>query len=362
MKMRASCVMLSSMAVAVRMPLAVQRPPMTRCASPVMGSRLRDPDATRDQAPTVLDPSGPPIGGPVRAVDYLQQRRQTTGAVVSTRPQQAARPSAREAAPTPVPAPRAAPPTILVQGGSLRTWAYRNPALEAVQVVLSSEGRPIHANIQLWQGPGNVPCNMTVFVENGQLRPFSAVLATPRHTMPIFRPSFGDNVNAKPGAVPSTVAIRNVGHLEFPFAATCVVDDVDCPSAEILASAADTIQGGALRSYPFDPTVGSVEVLLTTDGRPLSARLEIIQGPNNNKVELELYTEDGLARPFFGLFELPGAGNVIRVVNSASMEYPLAARLVPYAIDEGGYDADYGLYEMDGPTCIGDAPRASRYG
>eukprot|EP00621_Florenciella_sp_RCC1693_P013995 CAMPEP_0182540622 /NCGR_PEP_ID=MMETSP1323-20130603/27353_1 /TAXON_ID=236787 /ORGANISM="Florenciella parvula, Strain RCC1693" /LENGTH=148 /DNA_ID=CAMNT_0024751297 /DNA_START=86 /DNA_END=528 /DNA_ORIENTATION=+ len=31
--------------------------------------------------------------------------------------------------------------TILVQGGSLRTWSYRSPQVEAVQVILSTEGR-----------------------------------------------------------------------------------------------------------------------------------------------------------------------------------------------------------------------------
>ena len=32
--------------------------------------------------------------------------------------------------------------TILVQGGSLRTWSYRSPAVEQVRVVLTTEGRP----------------------------------------------------------------------------------------------------------------------------------------------------------------------------------------------------------------------------
>merc|ERR1719359_2734624 len=32
---------------------------------------------------------------------------------------------------------------ILVQGGSLRTWSYRSPAVEQVQVVLGTEGRPL---------------------------------------------------------------------------------------------------------------------------------------------------------------------------------------------------------------------------
>ena len=128
---------------------------------------------------------------------------------------------------------------ILVQGGSLRTWSYRSPAIEQVQVVLSTEGRPLDADIELWHGPDNTPCKMRVYVENGQLRPFSAVVETPRG--------------------PNTVAIRNIGQIEFPIAANVVADVVDAPSPDCIDASA-TIQGGALRTYPFDPSVNSVQV------------------------------------------------------------------------------------------------------
>merc|ERR1719440_1332685 len=202
---------------------------------------------------------------------------------------------------------------ILVQGGSLRTWSYRNPAVEQVQVVLSTEGRPLDADIELWHGPDNTPCKMRVYVENGQIRPFSAVIETPRG--------------------PNTVAIRNIGQIEFPIAAKVVADNVDNPSAECLSSSM-TIQGGALRTYPFDPSVDSVQVLLKTDGRPLNARIELLQGPNNNKQVIELYSEDGLDRPFFCVLETPESGNVVRIVNTAPVEFPMTASVVPHSINQ----------------------------
>ena len=203
--------------------------------------------------------------------------------------------------------------SIVVQGGSLRTWSYRSPLVEQVQVVLSTEGRPLDADIELWHGPDNTPCKMRVYVENGQLRPFSAVIETPRG--------------------PNTVAIRNIGALEFPFAADVYGNDVEDPSPDCVASST-TIQGGALRTYPFDPMVDSVQVLLKTDGRPLHARIELLQGPNNNKQVVELYTEDGFDRPFFCILETPGSGNVIRVVNTAPVEFPMAAAVVPNSINQ----------------------------
>jgi len=205
---------------------------------------------------------------------------------------------------------------VLVQGGSLRTWSYKSPLVEQVEVVLSTEGRPLDADIELWNGPDNTPCKMRVYVENGQLRPFSAVIETPR--------------------APNTIAIRNIGQLEFPFAASVVTNDIEQPPMDCVQTST-TIQGGALRTYPFDPFVDSVAVLLKSDGRPLNARIELLQGPNNNKQVIELYTEDGFDRPFFCILETPESGNVVRIVNTAPVEFPMSASVVPHTIKNDFY-------------------------
>jgi hypothetical protein len=58
---------------------------------------------------------------------------------------------------------------------------------------------------------------------------------------------------------PNTIAIRNIGGMEFPIAANVVADDVDSPSDACVAANIN-VQGGAIRTYPFDPSVNSVQV------------------------------------------------------------------------------------------------------
>lgn len=201
---------------------------------------------------------------------------------------------------------------VPVQGGSLKTWSFPSPLVESVKVVLKTEGRPLNADVDLWQGPDNTPVKMRVYLEDGETRPFCASVQTPRG--------------------PNTIAIRNTGHLEFPLTAGVVAS----PESEAALNAARTndmtIQGGALKTFPFDPVVQSVQVLLKTDGRPLNARIELLQGPNNNKQVVELYTEDGMERPFYMVIETPGSGNVVRVLNTAPVEFPMSALVTPYDV------------------------------
>jgi hypothetical protein len=223
---------------------------------------------------------------------------------------------------------------VTVQGGSLRTWSFTTPVIERVQVLLKSEGRPVNANVELWQGPDNSPQKMKVYIEDGSVRPFCAVIETPR----------GNNA----------IAIRNTGCVEFPLIAG-VMAEVGNGSTTGLGAATKalseksikkTIQGGAVHTHPFGSNVASVQILLKTDGCPLSARIELLQGPNNKKQVVEVYTENGMERPLYAVIDTPGRGNVVRIVNTATVEFPIAASVEPYLIkpgspEEGGYVDSY---------------------
>jgi hypothetical protein len=212
--------------------------------------------------------------------------------------------------------------TIKVQGGSLRTCSF-DEGVERVEVFLKTTGRPLNANVELWQGPDNSPQKMSVYLEDGSLRPFRCSLESPGSS--------------------NSIAIRNTGQMEFPLTAAIDVDfggpaSAGNPSDNLMAiSNKRIVQGGAVYTTPFSPAVQSVQITLKTDGRPLNARVELLQGPNNNKQVMEIYTEDGDERPFFAILDTPGTGNVIRIVNTATVEFPLNACVEPYITDNSIY-------------------------
>lgn len=211
--------------------------------------------------------------------------------------------------------------TINVQGGSLKTCSF-NQEVDRMTVFMKTDGRPLNANVDLWQGPDNTPQKMSVYLEDGSIRPFRCTIECP--------------------GASNSVAIRNTGQLEFPLIAGLEPDmeGNDVGPADALAGTSETrvVQGGAVYTTPFPPAVQSVEVMLKSDGRPVNARIELLQGPNNNKQVMEIYSEDGNTRPFYCVIDTPGTGNVIRIVNTATVEFPLFTSLEPYMVDEVGAD------------------------
>lgn len=167
-----------------------------------------------------------------------------------------------------------------------------------MHVLLKTDGRPLVADIVLWHGAVSTPHKMKVYAEDGAKYTFSTLVNKTRN--------------------PNTVCIKNRGHLEFPLHA-CVGPDKEAGDFCLAATKdgkSEVIQGGFLCSYPFDHDVDSVAVLIKTNNRPLNARIELLQRPKSNKQALELYTEDGLDRPFIAVVHTPGSGNVVQVVNT----------------------------------------------
>lgn len=85
----------------------------------------------------------------------------------------------------------------LIQGNSLRTWAIPNDETSRVKLSLRSEGRPLSSEVELWVGPNYTPMKVKVYSEDGNLRPFNAIVETPHAS--------------------NTIAVYNTADMEFPF-------------------------------------------------------------------------------------------------------------------------------------------------
>mmetsp|Transcript_19638 Transcript_19638/g.27770 ORF Transcript_19638/g.27770 Transcript_19638/m.27770 type:complete len:279 (+) Transcript_19638:119-955(+) len=207
-----------------------------------------------------------------------------------------------------------------IQGGALRTWSYPEADLERVFIALNTdgppEGNPLKVNIELNQGPDNTPQKIDVYSGKGRLRPFYAVIETPGGSSAVF--------------------IRNNAPLEFP--ATAKVEPQMEGDKSLLALTEQIYEmdepiiiqgGGAVRTWDLTAAVSSCKVILRTDGRPLYAQVELVQGPNAPKYTIDVYCEDGDERPFTIIMETPGAGNMVRIISTGSSEFPLTASVGP---------------------------------
>jgi hypothetical protein len=82
-----------------------------------------------------------------------------------------------------------------VQGGALRTFPL-DYSVQAVQVTITSQGLPVNAKVELWGTSSHIKQLAEVYNDNGQTRPFSAIIDCPG----------GSN----------TIAVYNTGPMEYP--------------------------------------------------------------------------------------------------------------------------------------------------
>lgn len=216
------------------------------------------------------------------------------------------------------------PRSSLVQGNSRST--YNNPYNDPVEVSLETDGRPLDGEFEVWDGPGNTPTRMKVYSEDGRKHPFRAMVQNPRRGS-------------------STMSFRNSGPLEFPMAA-----DVESPMPgrwNTYSSPGKTVQGGALKTWSLDHSVGSVQITIESNGLPVMATVELWGISGHNKQIAEIYNDNGLSRPFTAIIETPGSHNTIAIRNKGPMSYPLTASVDTHTV------AINGDYMNGGPLMSG---------
>lgn len=201
----------------------------------------------------------------------------------------------------------------VVQGGSLKTYSFDDYYGETVEIEVTSEESPVDSTITLWEGPNFSPVKIQAYSENGSTHPVTAQLfLSPKDS--------------------SSIAVRNTGPITFPSYSRVEGIGGDSEIRRLCLMSQGTrgdgdeyVQGGSQSTFELPPMVERAQVLLKTEGRPLNARVEVLQGPNNNKMTIEVYSHDGIQSPVYLAVDTMGRGNSVRVVNLSSQEFPLSA-------------------------------------
>merc|ERR1719506_77961 len=197
-----------------------------------------------------------------------------------------------------------------IEGHTRKTWKFTDTSKDRVQVALTSEGRPVHADVHLWLGPNYTPFSIKAYSEDGKLRPVQALVGTKNKEV--------------------TVEVKNVGESDFPIKAASnyakgamAALPIEMPAT----TSGERVDGQALRSYPLSATAKQLEVILNTEGRQLKARVELLNAPNNPKQTFEVYASDGQLTSLCVCFDTPDEGNTVRILNLSPVEFPLNIHL-----------------------------------
>lgn len=216
-------------------------------------------------------------------------------------------------------------------GGTVRT--YKMPIwANKVQMLFTTDGRPLKAEANLWLGPLRVVHTLQVDMEDGAKTPYQATLT--------FK---------KMGQV---LKISTSDTLEFPMLAGVYVpnpdraDELTMNTEDVWESASPEqkkrIQGGstsggggAIRYWQIPANVQSVQLLgwsRDVGKKSFKLKVEVLQGPNNIKQGFFVQCGGG-SQPYHSVIQTPGSGSVIRITNQKFLEDGLVEiAMIPYEV------------------------------
>lgn len=196
-----------------------------------------------------------------------------------------------------------------ILGQTRRTWQFPDITQELVEVDMTSDGRPMYSDINLWIGPDWTPMTMKTYSYDGYKRPLKCIIGTRNKQ--------------------ATIEVKNTGSYELPI--TCTAAYAKPPFSDLRNDLPNKVEGayveggGAVHSVTFDPTVEQAQILLKTDLRQLNAKVEVLNAPNNYKQTFEIFTNNGVLNSLYVVVDTPQASNTVRVRNIAPLEFPFKA-------------------------------------
>ena len=209
---------------------------------------------------------------------------------------------------------RSSPSQQQVQGNSRSTYsAYGGSQM----VDLTTNGRDMYADVEMWVGPSNTPQKLSIYSQDGYTHGIRSVHSSAERT---------------------TLSVRNQGQLELPInaAVTQVPQQQPTHAHSSFRRTQDAVllQGeGSVKTFAIPPDVQSIMLTLQTEGRPLYSKLEVLEGPNNVKVGADLYN-DGMHGPSQLIIDTPGYSKSLRIKNTGPMAYPFHATVEPHSFGD----------------------------
>eukprot|EP00977_Amphora_coffeiformis_P019842 scaffold7495_cov158-Amphora_coffeaeformis.AAC.2 len=220
--------------------------------------------------------------------------------------------------------------------GNAREYFPTDAMAPATEISLqSTDGRPLEADVEVFDGPDNTPVRFKVYSENGRTTPVRAIV--------------GMYSNSWDTRRDPTVSVRNTGTLEFPLLARVLPTDANRPTVPRHGNAAAEIHGDSLRTWTLDPgyrSYGSAAVvtLSSPNGTPVQADVQLWGVSNRVLQKIRIHQQDGLQYPTSIVVDTSLA-SVIAVKNIGPMTFPIRATVEPYYYDEGRRSRRYDSYD-----------------
>jgi len=233
-----------------------------------------------------------------------------------------------------------------LDGGTLQTFSSSSPYSYGLDkdthVTLSNNGRPINAEMMLWDGPDNAPQQVRTYCMDGSLNRFKATFSG-KGTMSIRNTGSSGfpataTVNTSPAGTTSNLSrqhLRSSLPMQEQTSSSTPQEKTSLSSQGYQDGRSRVgsieIQGcGALKTWPIVGGVRSATVELESEGRPISAIVELWQGPTNVQQVAQLFSQDGYDRPYSMEVDLMGSyygSSTIAIRNVGPIEYPIIARV-----------------------------------
>eukprot|EP00565_Helicotheca_tamesis_P003980 CAMPEP_0185729544 /NCGR_PEP_ID=MMETSP1171-20130828/6311_1 /TAXON_ID=374046 /ORGANISM="Helicotheca tamensis, Strain CCMP826" /LENGTH=442 /DNA_ID=CAMNT_0028398415 /DNA_START=56 /DNA_END=1384 /DNA_ORIENTATION=- len=214
-----------------------------------------------------------------------------------------------------------------VHGGTLQTFSSNTPydyhPDKNTHVTMTNNGRPIFAEMTLWDGPYNTPQRVRSYSMDGNRNRFKGTFSgkgtlSVRNTGPSQYP-----------AVASVSSSLSSGTSGYPKPATQGHPKPAMQSTKKRDGAVEIQGGGTLKTWPIVGSMGRATVELESEGRPVYAIVELWQGPNNVQQVAEIHSQDGYDRPYSMEIDLDSyyGSSTVAIRNIGPIEYPITARV-----------------------------------